>query len=149
MKQPLIGCAFDPEQRNDQENIEAYLAELDYYRPRGSRALRVEGARLLSADDPYGEWAHEWMHDADACLTEWARRVARHEYISFGPFEHGGAVGFYIDVDRAIEDADLRVDDLSEVPRGFSGFVVLVNDHGNVTGLQFSRGRRRELFAVV
>jgi hypothetical protein len=75
--------------------------------------------------------------------------VCRHDYITFGPFEHGGAVGFYIHVDGALEDADRKVSDLCEVPRGYSGFVVHVNDHGNVSGYRFARGRAIPLFAVV
>ena len=32
---PVIGCAFDPEQNNTQENFRAIACELRYYRPRG------------------------------------------------------------------------------------------------------------------
>lgn len=146
-RKPIIGCAFDPDQRNERGRVEAYIGELEYYRPRGFAGLRNEGARLNKTDD--WEWSNEWMTDCDNLLTEWARRELRHDFISFGPFEHGGAVGFYILTDNAIEEADLKVNDTSEVPRGFSGLVVHVNDHGNVTGYQYSRGKSRELFAVV
>jgi hypothetical protein len=91
-------------------------------------------------------------------LTSWARRVARHDFISFGPFPDSGDVGFSIDVDSAIGEADFTVDYGSlrlsdpapEMPKGFSGMYVEISDHGNVSAYQYSRGRKtRELFAVV
>jgi hypothetical protein len=48
------------------------------------------------------------------------------------------------------EDFDgLKVSDLSEVPTGYTGEVMHVNDHGNVSLYAYSRGRRRELWAIV
>jgi len=44
---------------------------------------------------------------------------------------------------------NLRVSDLAEVPRGFSGEVLLVNERGNATLYAYSRGRRREVWSVV
>jgi len=151
-RRPVVGCAFDPDQRNEIGNIEAYISELEFYRPRGFSKLKKEGERYVALldrerfDDVYSS---EWMQECDHLLTEWARRVERHDYIGFGPFEHGGAVGFYNHVEGAFEDADLKVDDTGEVPRGFTGLVCRVSDHGNVTVYRCSRGRFRELFSVV
>lgn len=44
---------------------------------------------------------------------------------------------------------DLKVDDLSEVPRGYTGEVLHVNDHGNMSLYVYSRGKGRELWAIV
>ena len=157
-RQPVIGCAFDPDFRDDAGRVSAYLDELRYYRPRGYGKLAKEGdsyLKRIEADDQTLETAHwyEWMGDVDQMLTEWARRVLRHDYISYGPFPHGGAVGFYVSVDAFLDDCDLKVDDLGEVEKvmgkGFSGLIAQVSDHGNVTGFSYSRGRARELFAVV
>ena len=47
------------------------------------------------------------------------------------------------------EDFDgLRVSDLCEVPAGYSGEVLLVNDHGNMSLYAYSRGRGRELWGI-
>lgn len=146
-RKPIVECAFDPDQCNERETIKYYIAELEYYRPREFSKLRNEGNKILNADEP--EFWHEWCDEVDEFLTCWARRVERHDYIAYGPFPHGGAVGFYIYHEGAIEDCDLKVDDLSEVPKGFSGLVVNVNDHGNVSAYQYSRGKSRELFAIV
>jgi len=43
----------------------------------------------------------------------------------------------------------LRVADTSEVPRRYTGEVLYVNDHGNMTLYACSRGRMREVWAVV
>lgn len=148
-RQPILECAFDPDQCNERETIRYYVAELEYYRPRGYAALVKEAQAILDAEDSDFDCWHEWYDEVDDLLTDWARRIERHDYISYGPFPHGGAVGFYIYHEGAIEDCDLKVDDLSEVPRGFSGLVVHVNDHGNVSAYQYSRGKSRELFAIV
>ena len=151
-KRPILGCAFDPDQMNDLEQIQAYVDELRYYRPHGFGKLAREGEEFIRGAemDAGVDYYSEWMSDCDSLLTEWAQRVARNQYLIFGPFEHGGAVGFYVNTDGALEDCDLQVADLSDIPRGFSGMVCEVNDHGNVTAMTFSRGRKcRELFSVV
>ena len=152
-RRPVIGCAFDPDFRNQTGIIEAYISELQYYRPSGFSKLVKEGEkyiRAIAAERYDDDYSSEWMEDCDTLLTEWAQRAARNQYLIFGPFEHGGAVGFYVNTDGALGDCDLKVDDLSDVPRGFSGMVCEVNDHGNVTAFTFSRGRMtRELFTIV
>ena len=147
---PVLGPAFDQDQTNDYGRVQNYLAELRYYRPRGFSKLAKEGEKILRDIEKSEEsFFDEWATDIDSLLTEWARRVTRNDYISFGPFEHTGDVGFYIAVDLALEDG-ARFDDLADVPKGFSGLVCIVNDHGNVTAYNFSNGRRtREIFAVV
>lgn len=153
-RKPVLGSAFDQEQTNEAGRIENYISELEYYRPRGFSKLAKDGRailRKLSNNDGNGcEWMHEWQNETDLLLTEWARRVTRNDFICFGPFEHNGCVGFYIDLESAKESADITIDDTSELPRGFTGLALQISDHGNVTGLVYSRGRRtRELFAVV
>jgi hypothetical protein len=150
-KAPVLGSHFDAHQMNIQGTVREYIDTLEWYRPRGFAKLRDEGAKLLRKPDDHDDWqwVSEWQDECDDLLTEWARRVARHDYITFGPFEASGDVGFYIHTDGALEDADRKVRDLSEVPRGYSGFVVHVNDHGNVSGYRFARGRAIPLFAVV
>jgi hypothetical protein len=146
----LIGPSFDQEQTNEEGRVENYISELRYRRPRGFAKLAKEGASILRQ---YGNdeqtFAFEWMQECDELLSAWAQRVTGSCYIAFGPFEHTGDVGFYALVESAQEDADLTVDDTSEVPKGFSGLVAQVSDHGNVSIYLYSRGRSRELFSVV
>lgn len=155
-RKPIIGEAFDGDQTNEAGRCYGYATELRYYRPRGfsalSRELETIAGRMERGaereDD--GQTASEIMNAADELLTEWARRKLRHDFVTFGPAPESGSVGFWIDVDSALADADLEIEAGAELPRGFSGLVVEITDHGNVTAANYSRGRRtRELFAVV
>jgi hypothetical protein len=151
-RHPHVGPQFDSHQQNAADNVRSYCNTLEYYRPRGFSALVREGraiARKLDKDNSGETFECEWMDEADTLLTEWARRVVRHDYIAFGQSQHTGDVGFYYLADAAMENADLRIDAGDAVPRGFSGTVAEVTDHGNVTLSVYSRGRRRELFACV
>jgi len=157
-RMPAIGEAFDADQMNDPERIESYIRELEYYKPRGFSKLVKEGraiVRTMWADaesDRMNVWdfGHEWKLEAEALLTNWARRVERHEFISFGPFPYSGSTGFSIDVESARDCADAVLEAGESVPRGFSGMAFFVNDHGNVHAQRFARGRMvRNLFDVV
>ena len=46
------------------------------------------------------------------------------------------------------DGTNIKVNDLSDVPKGFNGEVLHVNDHGNCTLYAASRGRLREVWAV-
>jgi hypothetical protein len=158
IKAPVIGPAFASDFTNDAGRASSYASELRYYRPRGfsklaaeldalSRRLDTDKARPNDADALF-----EAMDEADTLLTEYARRVLKHDYVWFGMRDYSGdgSVGFWYDIDHALDDADLQVNAGDSVPTGFSGMVAFVTDHGNVTIQNFSRGRMtRELFSVV
>ena len=153
-RKPIIGIAFDQHQRNTAENVQAYIDELEYYGRRRFGALIKEGRDILDSiardDIDSSQSAFEWMTDCDSALTEWARNASKNDYLVFGPFEHNGGVGFYVDAESFLEfDCDLRVDDTGEVPRGFSGLVAQISDHGNITAYRYVRGRAYEIFSVV
>lgn len=69
----------------------------------------------------------------------------------FGAHEGDGSdYGFWplneTDMKKHIENCDgIIVDDLSEVPEGFKGYVLLVNDHGNVSLYRDNR----EIWSIV
>ena len=68
----------------------------------------------------------------------------------FGAHPGDGAdYGFWLS-DDFIEDFDgLKVSDLSDVPRAYSGSVLLVNDHGNTSLYRYTNGRGRECWSIV
>jgi len=69
----------------------------------------------------------------------------------FGSHPGDGAdYGFWLSEDFAEEFDGLKVSDLSEVPTGYAGEVLYVNDHGNMSLYLYSRnGRKVELWSVV
>lgn len=75
-------------------------------------------------------------------------------YCYFGTHHGDGAdFGFWVDWDQLNEDqlnGELRkVSDLADLPKGFTGMALLVNDHGNATLYNVARGRAREVWSVV
>lgn len=153
----LIGEEFNPEQMNIGEAFDSLADVLEYYRPRGFAPLRDDlrdGARAYeSCDDGDSiQIAHDAATAAEELLTEWARNKSRCDYVYFA--WDGDFCGFRIDVDSAISEADWIQDDRhngrhDELPRGATGLLIRVSDHGNVSAYRLSRGRERELFAVV
>jgi hypothetical protein len=61
----------------------------------------------------------------------------------------GADYGFWLSETMPDDFDGLKVSDLSEVPRGYSGEVLHVNDHGNMTLYAFARGRAREVWGIV
>jgi hypothetical protein len=148
-RRPIIGESFNPEQNNTFETSLLMAKELEYYRPRGFSKLANELRTLAfqSNDIDAAQSISEAIDEACDLLTTWAQRVARHDYIYFAC--ESDAAGFFIHFDARVS-ADLDVSDTGEVPKGFSGLVAQVSDHGNVTAYNYSRGRQtRELFAIV
>jgi hypothetical protein len=71
-------------------------------------------------------------------------------YMYFGCTEGDGSdYGFWIynDIDNDFDG--LRVNDLSEVPKNHSGEVLHINDHGNMILYTCSRGKLKEIWAIV
>lgn len=68
----------------------------------------------------------------------------------FGAHPGDGAdYGYWLN-ESFIDDFDgLKVSDLSEVPRGYRGLVLYVNDHGNTALYSVSRGKFIEHWAIV
>lgn len=153
-RSPILGEAFDTRTMEGEDIIRAYINVLEHYRPRGFRALANTGDDMVDAlersDLHLLDGLDAWKEEVSRLLTEWARRVDRHDFIAFGSLAGTTLVGFWIDVPAAQDEADIRLPAGDSVPRGFSGMAVFVNDHGNVDALSYSRGRAtRTLFSVV
>jgi len=144
--------------------IPAFLDVLRSIRPlrRADRKLirEIDAAIEETGSDFYeDESAREYLDELFTALDSYAP-----PYFYFGSNPGDGAdFGFWLSEDFAEDfnavseiSADIvesvfsiRVSDLAEVPRGFSGEVLLVNDHGNATLYAYSRGRRREVWSIV
>lgn len=106
-------------------------------------------AHRANRRDWQGEYDSEILQDLMDLLSELAP-----PYLYFGANEGDGSdFGFWPLIERMEEDvrdeALTKVSDLSELPRGFRGEVMIVNDHGNVMfGVMRSRGFR-EIWSCV
>jgi hypothetical protein len=71
-------------------------------------------------------------------------------FFYFGASEGDGAdFGWWLDPSFEDEFDGLKVSDTSEVPTGYSGEVLHVNDHGNMTLYSARNGRLHEIWAIV
>jgi hypothetical protein len=127
--------------------IPAFLDELESQKPlrREHRKLVREIKRRMN-DDYFG--TDDADYDLDAlfdALNEYCL-----PYFYFGAHPGDGAdYGYWLSEGLEHEFDGLKVSDLSEVPASYSGEVLLVNDHGNVSLYNYSRGRSREVWAIV
>lgn len=130
--------------------ISSFLWEVkrDHLSRANRNAIRGIESRLNRADET------DYFENGDAdtdleSLFEILDSVAP-EGFYFGANEGDGAdYGFWLS-STFVEDFDgLKVDDLSEVPTGYSGSVLHVSDHGNLTLYAYSRGRGREIWGIV
>ena len=135
-----------------QDLIPAFVDELRSMRPlhRSHRAeLREIEARM--AQDGYFD-----SEDADIDLNEFLFDVLNEyamPYFYFGSHPGDGCdYGYWLSEEweeQLEENGGMKVADLAEVPKGFTGDVAQVSDHGNLTMYRYSRGRARELWAIV
>lgn len=110
------------------------------------RALIREAYKILRdmERDPEGEhFASDHVADLQDALNDFAP-----PYAYFGALEGDGSdFGFWLGDLDAFDG--LRVNDTSEVPKGYRGEVLHVNDHGNATLYATTARGLREVWAVV
>jgi len=71
-------------------------------------------------------------------------------YFYFGGHPGDGAdYGYWLMEDMVRFFEGLKVGDLSEVPEGYEGEVLLINDHGNMSLYEYGDGEARVIWEVV
>ena len=117
------------------------------YHPEGFAGDCRENQKRFANDEDFfqSETASELLNELMDALNEYAPA-----YFYFGAHPGDGAdFGFWLSENMPEDFDGLKVSDLSEVPTGYSGEVLHVNDHGNMTLYAYSRGRRREVWGIV
>ena len=101
------------------------------------------------ADDDLREQLHYAVEDLFTVLEEYAPPFA---YFGSHPGD-GACYGFWPDLESLTDAASfgevLKVDDTSDVPVDYSGEVMHVSDHGNVTLYACTNGELSEIWAAV
>jgi hypothetical protein len=134
----------------EEDLIPAFIWELRQMKP-----LRREDRRLLRAiearmEKPGYYDSEDSSFDLNECLFDALDTYAL-PYFYFGAHPGDGSdYGFWLSEHLEDDFDGLKVNDLSEVPANYSGEVLLVNDHGNMSLYIKSRnGRVREIWSVV
>lgn len=131
--------------------IPAFTWELNYQFKRQPRSFkRAEYRKLINEANRLTDYDSE---EADEILQNLFDKLEHFAppYGYFGAHPGDGAdYGFWLSEDFPEDGFDgLRVNDTSEVPSDYTGEVLHVNDHGNMTLYVATRGKLRELWAVV
>jgi len=120
------------------------------------RLNKYERTRVSSIDkavpDPADLNDYFQSDDADFDLEELFDILNNHSlpYFYFGAHPGDGAdYGWWLPEGWEDSFGGIKVNDTADVPKGYSGEVLHVNDHGNCTLYTASRGRLRQVWAVV
>ena len=132
MKTPKLGEISSGTLRTE-DLLDTFLQELEY--------LTDKDHDLVSEIEDWhaqgGDWNEEEASEFVARLTDALQELAT-DYVTFGAHEGDGACfGFWPDIDaleRAVFDGEvLKINAGDEIPGDWTGPVMEVNDHGNVT----------------
>lgn len=131
-----------------QRNAEAWCSD-DGRAQRDAYLALVAEAREMDPDDDDVEFADETSTLLEEALQDFAP-----PYFYFGTNEGDGSdFGFWLSqdtLDEALYEKEvLKVDDTSEVPADYSGEVLHVNDHGNMTLFSAHNGELTEIWSLV
>jgi len=128
--------------------IPSFLWECDRLRLTRKERQSVNEIKRASKREGYFE-----SEDASLDLNETLFDVLNNHalpYFYFGSHPGDGSdYGFWLDEGFEESFDGMKVSDLSEVPHGYTGEVLHVNDHGNMTLYAYTRGRGRELWGIV
>jgi hypothetical protein len=125
--------------------LESFLWEAKHLRLTKDERKTVS---LISKMDYQGEFDTPIEEDVEELRTILDNHSLPYFYFGAHPGD-GADFGWWLS-ETITEDFDgLKVNDTSEVPRGYTGEVLHVNDHGNLTLYSASRGRLHEVWAVV
>jgi hypothetical protein len=127
--------------------IPAFIAELRWQKPlkREHRKLIREIEKAMKQEDYFDNDASDDLEALFNALDEYCL-----PYFYFGAHPGDGAdYGYWLSDGFEDEFDGLKVNDTSEVPKGYTGEVLYVNDHGNCTLYAYSRGRSRKVWAIV
>jgi len=115
-----------------------------------TKSERKEVSRIDKASEVEGYFDTE---DASFDLNESLFDILDNHslpYFYFGAHPGDGSdYGWWLPEGFDDDFEGLKVSDTSEVPKGYTGEVLHVNDHGNCTLYSVNRGRMRQVWAVV
>lgn len=127
--------------------IPAFLYDLEHQNKLtiAHKKLAKEISARMAADDYHD------LEDAACDLEELGEALQEYcmPYFWFGAHPGDGAdYGYWLSETFEEDFDDLKVSDLSEIPKNHTGEVLLINDHGNMTLYNCARGRLYEVWSI-
>lgn len=133
---------------NPDHLIPRFIAEFDRQSPR-SRADRTVVARIKRASRSKVYWESEQsMVDVDYLMDILDHYAMPYFYFGAHPGD-GSDYGYWLSDDFKDAFDGLKVDDTSQVPARYSGEVLHVSDHGNMTLYVARKGKLTEVWGIV
>ena len=124
--------------------IPSFTSELRYLGHRSKALSRIE--RDMNRKDYYES------EDSDYDLSILFDMLDAHAlpYMYFGAHpDDGSDYGFWVSEGLGYDFDGLKVEDLAEVPAGYVGEILLINDRGNMTFYNKTARKLHEIWAVV
>lgn len=148
---PLIGIVSHGTMRSE-DLIPDFMDVLEVYNPKRAKVLRSENPDIFTwLEDPDTEEPEFTSEFLNETLWDALNEIAP-PYCYFGATEGDGTdYGFWPCFDAIQEDGDvLKVNDSSELPKGYIGYFTVTSDHGNLTLYhRFKNGRVNEIWGIV
>ena len=135
----------------EEDLIPEFTDTLEYYAKQNNRkdhlAIVEEIRGRMDNDDYYQSDDASW--DLNETLFDALNEYAM-PYFYFGShLGDGSDYGYWLSEGFEEEFDGLKVSDLNDVPKGYTGELLEVNDHGNMTLYKVVRGRKYEVWAIV
>ena len=143
-QEDLVPCFVDELRRLGHASHR--LRQIEHAVRREGEGLPIKGTDTYYYDSEIASDDLEWLFNA---LDEHAK-----DHMYFGATEGDGSdYGFWLSTDfkqEILDEGGIEVSDTSQVPEGFEGKVLHVNDHGNATLYTCKKGAElTEIWSVV
>lgn len=130
----------------EEDLIPCFIAEIKYYQPRNKFACEIS-KRVNKKSYRYN--TEDSGYDLESLFDE-LNNINNLPYVYFGSHPGDGSdYGYWIDELLEYDFEELKVNDLAEIPTGYTGECLYTNDHGNMTLYNVVNGRLYEIWSIV
>ncbi len=123
--------------------IPAFVQEIKYYNPRNKIVCEI-GKRITKKSYDYN--SEDAVYDLESLFDE-LNNICNIPYVYFGSHPGDGSdYGFWLSEYFESDFEGLKVNDLAEIPSNYTGEILLINDHGNMT--LYNKGLNHRLYEI-
>lgn len=126
--------------------IPVFVAEIKYYNPRNKIACEI-GKRINKKSYDYN--SDLALYDLEALFDE-LNNINDLPYVYFGAHPGDGSdFGFWINEYFEYDFEGLKISDYNDIPKGYNGECLFINDYGNMTLYKIINGKKYEIWSIV